>query len=67
MVAVLDFFKSLLSQPAWIMGIFAFVGLVALKRPGHKIMTGTLKPILGYLMLSAGADFITANLLLWEK
>lgn len=62
MVAVLDFFKSLLSQPAWIMGIFAFVGLVALKRPGHKIMTGTLKPILGYLMLSAGADFITANL-----
>lgn len=61
-MAVLDFFKSLLSQPAWIMGIFAFVGLVALRKPGHKIMTGTLKPILGYLMLGAGADFITANL-----
>lgn len=62
MVAVLDFFKNLLSQPAWIMGIFAFTGLVALRRPGHKIMTGTLKPILGYLMLGAGADFIVANL-----
>ncbi|EPS51006.1 PTS system ascorbate-specific transporter subunit IIC [Clostridium botulinum CFSAN002369] len=44
------------------MGIMALVGLVALKKPGHKVLTGTLKPILGYLMLGAGADFIVANL-----
>lgn len=62
MIAILDFIKNLLSQPAWIMGIFAFVGLVSLKKPAHKVMTGTLKPILGYLMLGAGADFITSNL-----
>ena len=52
---ILEFIQSILTKPAWIMGLFAFVGLVALKRPAHKVMTGTLKPILGYIMLSAGA------------
>ncbi|GAK12172.1 LOW QUALITY PROTEIN: transport protein SgaT [Geomicrobium sp. JCM 19039] len=33
-----------------------------MKRPLHKIFTGTLGPILGYIMLSAGAAFIVANL-----
>ncbi len=44
------------------MGLIAFVGLVALRSPGNKLLTGTLKPILGYLMLSAGAGVIVANL-----
>ena len=48
---ILEFIQSILTKPAWIMGLFAFVGLVALKRPAHKVMTGTLKPILGYIML----------------
>ena len=61
-IPILEFFQSILTQPAWIMGLFAFVGLVALKRPGHKIMTGTLKPILGYLMLSAGSTVVQNNL-----
>ena len=38
------------------------IGLIALKRPFHKVMTGTLKPILGYLMLAAGAGVIVNNL-----
>lgn len=59
---VLEFLRDILKQPALLIGIMAFVGLVALKRPLHKVMTGTLKPILGYLMLGAGADFIVANL-----
>ena len=44
------------------MGLIAFVGLLALKTPGHKVLTGTLGPILGYLMLAAGAGVIQANL-----
>lgn len=59
---ILEFLRDILKQPALLIGIMAFVGLVALKRPMHKVMTGTLKPILGYLMLGAGADFIVANL-----
>lgn len=61
-MSVLEFFRDVLKQPALLMGIMSFVGLIALKKPGHKVMTGTLKPILGYLMLGAGADFITSNL-----
>ncbi|MBU2702775.1 PTS system ascorbate-specific IIC component [Sporomusaceae bacterium BoRhaA] len=59
---ILEFLRDVLKQPALLMGIMAFVGLIALKRPAYKVMTGTLKPILGYLMLGAGADFIVANL-----
>lgn len=59
---ILEFLKDVLSQPALLIGIMAFVGLVALKSPAHKVLTGTLGPILGYIMLSAGADFIVANL-----
>ncbi|PGT56931.1 PTS ascorbate transporter subunit IIC [Bacillus cereus] len=62
MTALLEFLKDVLSQPSLLLGIMAFVGLVALKSPGHKIFTGTLGPILGYLMLGAGADFIVSNL-----
>ena len=59
---ILFFLRDVLSQPALLLGIVSFVGLVALKQPWHKILTGTLGPILGYLMLGAGADFIVSNL-----
>lgn len=62
MVAILEFLRDVLKQPALLMGLMALVGLVALKKPAHKVMTGTLKPILGYIMLGAGADFIVNNL-----
>lgn len=62
MLALLQFFRDFLKQPALLIGMMAFVGLVALRKPAHKVLTGTLKPILGYLMLAAGADVISANL-----
>ncbi|WP_282920000.1 PTS ascorbate transporter subunit IIC [Ignavigranum ruoffiae] len=58
----LDFLKDILSEPAFLMGLISCFGLIALKSPAHKILTGTLGPILGYLMLSAGAGVIVANL-----
>lgn len=62
MMGFLTFIKDMLSEPAILMGLMAMVGLIALKSPGHKILTGTLGPILGYLMLAAGADVISGNL-----
>ena len=58
----LEFIKDMFSEPAILMGLVSFVGLVAMRAPGHKVLTGTLGPILGYLMLSAGADVISGNL-----
>lgn len=62
MKTFLSLLRDILSQPALLMGIMSLVGLVALRKPAYKVMTGTLKPILGYLMLGAGADFIVSNL-----
>lgn len=59
---LLNFLKDTLSEPAFLMGLIAMVGLIALRKPAHKVMTGTLGPILGYLMLAAGANVIVTNL-----
>lgn len=61
-MAILDLIKDMLSEPSILLGLIACAGLVALKEKPHKIMTGTLGPILGYLMLSAGAGVIVSNL-----
>ncbi|MDO4595148.1 MAG: PTS ascorbate transporter subunit IIC [Tissierellia bacterium] len=59
---LLIIFTDIFQQPAFLMGIVAMIGLIALKQPKHKVLTGTLGPILGYLMLSVGAEVITSNL-----
>ena len=43
MNGVLIFFQNILSEPAFLMGLIAFVGLLALKTPGHKVLTGSTK------------------------
>lgn len=62
MEALLSFFRDILKEPAFLMGLIACAGLLALKTPWHKVLTGTLGPILGYLMLAAGAGVIVSNL-----
>lgn len=59
---MLELLKDILSEPAFLMGIISLVGLLALRKKFDKVIVGTLKPILGYLMLSAGASVIQANL-----
>lgn len=54
--------NDILTNPAFLLGLMSLIGLVALKKPFNKLITGTLKPILGYIMLGAGADFIVKNL-----
>lgn len=61
-MALLDLLKDMLSEPSILLGLIACAGLVALKEKPHKVMTGTLGPILGYLMLSAGAGVVVSNL-----
>ncbi|RIY35233.1 PTS ascorbate transporter subunit IIC [Psittacicella gerlachiana] len=59
---MLSFFTDILSQPAFLMGGIAFIGLLCLRAPANKLLTGTIKPILGYLMLGAGANVIVSQL-----
>lgn len=59
---VLAILLDVVKQPALIVGIFSFIGLMALRKPFHKVLTGTLRPVLGYIMMMAGANIIVANL-----
>ena len=46
--------NDILTNPAFLLGLMSLIGLVALKKPINKLITGTLKPILGFIMLGAG-------------
>lgn len=61
-MGILDVLLDVVKQPALIVGLFSFIGLMALRKPFHKVLTGTLRPVLGYIMMMAGANIIVANL-----
>ncbi|KXS48576.1 MAG: hypothetical protein A8274_605 [Halanaerobium sp. 4-GBenrich] len=53
---------EVLNQPATLVGLMAFLGLALLKKPFSKIMSGTLKSILGFVILGAGANVLIGSL-----
>ena len=59
---VIHFFVSLLSNPAVILGIVAFIGLVAQHKSGTDVFKGTMKTIIGFLIFSVGASTMTGAL-----
>ncbi len=58
----MDFIYSFFNQPAIIIGLIAFVGLVALKKPISTIISGTFKTVIGFLILSLGGGIIAGAL-----
>lgn len=62
MQAILDFIVDILSQPAILVALIALVGLIVQKKSASQITTGTIKTILGFLILSAGADVVVKSL-----
>lgn len=59
---MLDVVTSFLSTPALIIGLIALIGLVALRKPASDVVKGTLKTILGFMMLQAGSSIIVEGL-----
>ncbi|WP_426381657.1 PTS ascorbate transporter subunit IIC [Mammaliicoccus lentus] len=62
MNSILGFIVDVLSQPAILVALIAFIGLIVQKKSGADITSGTIKTILGFLVLSAGADVVTQSL-----
>ena len=60
--STLDFIVGILSVPSILVGLIALVGLVLQKRPTTDVVKGTIKTIMGFLVLSAGADMIVSSL-----
>lgn len=53
---------EILGEPAILVGLMAAIGLIALKKSFSKIVSGTLKSILGFVILGAGANVLIGSL-----
>ena len=63
-MAVLDFIVNILSTPAILVGLLALIGLALQGKPVEDVTKGTIKTIVGFLVLSAGAAFLQSGSLL---
>lgn len=55
---MLDFIINILSTPAILVGLMALLGLALQGKPVEDITKGTVKTIVGFLVLTAGSSFL---------
>lgn len=62
----MEFFRFLmtdvLSEPSILVGVIALIGLVAQKKSVTECISGTVKTILGFIVLGAGASLVVSSL-----
>lgn len=57
-MAVLHFIQQVLSTPAIFVGLIALLGLLLQKQDAQSCVKGTIKTILGFIVLNAGASVV---------
>lgn len=57
----MDFFVNILSTPSILVGLMASIGLILQRKPIEDIIKGTIKTIVGFLVLGAGASFLVGS------
>ena len=55
------FATNILQQPAWMIGLIVLVGYVLLKKPWYDVRGGTLKAVIGYMILAVGSSGLVNN------
>lgn len=58
---MLEFIINILSTPAILVGLMSLLGLALQRKPIEDIVKGTVKTIVGFLVLSAGASFLQSG------
>lgn len=58
----LVFIQDVLSTPALLIGTMALVGLIAQGKPIEEVIKGTIKTILGFIIIGAGAGILVGAL-----
>jgi PTS system ascorbate-specific IIC component len=59
---MLKFILDILSVPAVLVGVIAMVGLIAQKKSVQDVLKGTIKTILGFIVLGGGAALAVSSL-----
>jgi len=54
--------RGLFGEPAFLLGMVAFIGLILIKAEFHEIISGTVKTMVGYTLLQVGATAAGASL-----
>ena len=62
MQSLLQFIVDILKEPSVLVGLIALIGLVAQKKPLPDIVRGTIKTILGFIVLGGGATLLLTSL-----
>ena len=62
MKALLDFIVDILKVPSVLVGIIALIGLIAQKKSAADTIKGTIKTILGFIVLGGGATVLLGSL-----
>ncbi len=53
--------QEILSTPSILVGFMALLGLLLQRKPIEEVVKGTIKTIVGFLVLSAGASYLLGN------
>lgn len=62
MLGILNFLVDVLKVPAILVGLIALIGLLLQKKPFVDVVKGTIKTILGFLVLGGGASLVVSSL-----
>ena len=49
------FATNILQQPAWMIGLIVLLGYILLKKPWYDVLGGTIKAVVGYMILAVGS------------
>lgn len=59
---MLEFILDILSEPSILVGLVALIGLIIQKKSFSDCLLGSIKTIMGFLVLSGGASLVTGSL-----
>ncbi|MEC1387380.1 MULTISPECIES: PTS ascorbate transporter subunit IIC [Aerococcus] len=62
MQGLLDLFVSIATQPAILISSIAMIGLLVQKKKASAVITGTVKTLVGFLVLTGGAGILSGSL-----
>lgn len=59
--------NDILGTPSILVGLFALIGLLLQKKSSADIVSGTLKTVMGFVIIGAGASVLTGSLDIFSK
>lgn len=55
------FATNILQQPAWMIGLIVLLGYLLLRKPWYDVLGGTIKAVVGYMILAVGSGGLVSN------